>query len=322
MKNFKLITIALFVVFVQTGVNAQTIIWKKKANLPEGYSGGEAVNLNNEIYFIAGRSKTLKNSFFFKFNPKTNQWEKLADIPNPATNLALAAVNEKIYAIGGDRFQNANREYDPQTNSWKILEPMPTARQHIDCGVYENKIYISGGLTSWKNITKKHEVYDVLSNSWSEKAAIPSLRNCPAVVTKDSLIYVIGGGGSKASVWEKTASVECYNIKSNTWERKGDLPYKLYKPAAIVVNNKLMVLGGSTTIGENTVTLDKVLIYNSESDEWIEITPLPSKNIFFGCTSIGNKIYVIGGTAGSESDWLNYPVVYEGELISNNSKNQ
>ena len=62
--------------------------------------------------------------------------------------------------------------------------------------------------------------------------------------------------------------------------------------------------------------MDNFVFYNYDSDNLIDTTPLPSKNIFFGCTSIGNKIYVIGGTAGSESDWLNYPVVYEGEIIN------
>jgi N-acetylneuraminic acid mutarotase len=298
---------------------AQTIVWKQLASLPEGYNGGEAVSLNNEIYYVAGRTKTTKNSFFYKLNPKENQWIKLADIPEPATNLALAAVKGKIYAIGGDLFKDTNREYNPQTNSWRILEPMPTARQHIDCGIFDDNIFIIGGLTSWTTISKRNEVYNITTNSWSEKEAVPTLRNCAAIATMDSLTYVIGGGGSKTSVWEETASIECYNIKSNTWKRKADLPYKLYKPAAIVVNNELMVLGGSTTTGKNTVTLDKVLIYNSKSDEWIETTPLPSKNIFFGCTSIGNKIYLIGGTAGSESDWINYPVVYEGTMIINES---
>lgn len=317
----KRIFIITFFCFFVCSSFAQTIVWRELASLPEGFSGGEAVTLNNEIYFVAGRNDISRTPYFYKFNPKLNTWKKLTDIPNPATNLAVAAVNGKIYAIGGDKFQNSNREYNPKTNTWKILAPMPTARQHIDCGIFDNNIFIMGGLTSWKLISMKNEVYNIATNRWLEKVAVPSLRNCPAIVTIDSLIYVIGGGGSKASVWEETASIECYNIKSNTWERKADLPYKLYKSAAIVVNNELVVLGGSTTIGENTVTLDKVLIYNSESDEWIETTPLPSKNIFFGCTSIGNKIYVIGGTAGSESDWFNYPEVYEGEFISNKTKN-
>jgi len=42
--------------------------------------------------------------------------------------------------------------------------------------------------------------------------------------------------------------------------------------------------------------------------------------VFFGCTTIGNKIYVIAGTVGGNPSWDTYPEVYEGEIIPNNSK--
>jgi len=314
----KIIIIAVLLLAISSSF-AQTIVWKQLASLPEGYCSGEAVSLNNEIYFVAGRNDAAATPFFYKFNPKTNKWIKLADIPNPATNLALAAINGKIYAIGGDRFQNANREYDPQANAWKLLEPMPTARQHIDCGVYENKIYISGGLTSWENISKKNEVYDVLSDSWSEKAAIPSLRNNAAVVSLDSLIYVFGGAGTKEDVWSKILTVETYNVNSNKWVKKNDLPLLLFKPSAVVVNNEIIVLGGKTLINGKNDSSKKVFVYKSRMDKWLETSPLPVKNVFFGCASIGNKIYVIGGTVGGNPNWESYTTVYEGEFITNNS---
>jgi len=317
MKHSLIITFFCFFVYSSF---AQTIVWKQVASLPEGYYSGEAVSLDKEIYLVAGRNDASTTPFFYKFNPKTNQRIKLAEIPNPATNLALAAINGKIYAIGGDRFQNANREYDPKTDSWKLLEPMPTARQHIDCGVFENKIYITGGLTSWKNISKKNEVYDVLSNSWSEKASIPSLRNNAAVVSLDSLIYVFGGAGTKEDVWGKILTVETYNVNSNEWTQKNDLPLLLFKPAAIVVNNKIIILGGQTLIYGKNDCSKKVFIYKAKSDQWIETTPLPAKNVFFGCASIGNKIYVIGGTVGGNPNWESYTTVYEGELISDGTK--
>ncbi len=301
---------------------AQTIVWKQLASLPEGYYLGEAVSLNNEIYFVAGRTDLAKVSYFYKFKPKTNEWIKLADIPNSTFNLALAAVNGKIYAIGGDLFQDTNREYNPETDTWKIMEPMPTGRQHIDCGIFGNEIFIMGGLTSWKNITKKHEVYDVLSNSWSEKAAIPSLRNNAAVVTLDSLIYVIGGAGTKEDIWGDVWTVETYNVNSNKWVQKNDLPLLLFKPAAIVVNGELFVLGGQTLIDEKNDCSDKVFIYKPETDSWIETTPLPKKNVFFGCVTIENKIYVISGTVGGNPNWDSYSAVYEGEIIPNQTKNK
>lgn len=197
---------------------------------------------------------------------------------------------------------------------------MPTARQHIDCGVYENNIFISGGLTSWKTISKKHEVYNASTNTWLEKAAIPSLRNNAAVITLDSLIYVIGGAGTKEDIWGDILTIETYNINSNKWVKKNDLPLLLFKPGAVVVNNEIIVMGGQTLINGKNDCSKKVLIYKPKSDTWIETNPLPEKNVFFGCTSIGNKIYVIGGTIGGNPDWSSYTSVYEGEYISEDTK--
>jgi N-acetylneuraminic acid mutarotase len=312
----KKILITIILLNIISASYSQTIVWKEVTSLPEAYNGGEAVSLNNEIYFVAGRTKTAMSAAFYKFNPQKNQWTRLADAPKSATNFALAAVNGKIYAIGGDQFQDANREYDPKTDSWKLLTSMPTARQHINCGVYENEIYIAGGLTSWKNITKKHEVYDVLSDSWSEKAAIPSLRNNSTVVSLDSLIYVFGGAGTKDNIWGDIWTVETYNVNSDKWVQKNDLPQLLFGPGVTVVNNEIIILGGQTREGSIEDATTKVFIYKHKSDQWMETTPLPIKNVFFGCTSIGNKIYVIGGTVGGNPNWDNYSSVYEGTIIN------
>lgn len=297
--------------------SSHTIVWKEVTSLPEGYYLGDAVTLGDEIYFVAGRTTEAKVPFFFKFSPEQNKWTRLADIPQATFNIALAAVNGRIYAIGGDLFQDANRQYNPQTDTWTIVAPMPTGRQHIDCGVYEDEIFVMGGLTSWKNITRTHEAYNVTSNSWSEKTAIPSLRNNAAVVTMDSLIYVIGGAGTKDNIWGDIWTVETYNVKTNIWEQKNNLPFLLFKPAATVVNGELFVLGGQTRIDGIDDCSDKVLIYNSDTDTWEETTPLPAKNVFFGCVSIDQKMYVIGGTVGGNPNWAAYSAVYVGEVVSN-----
>ncbi len=316
----RIVTLIIPCIFIFTTSFSQTITWKKVAALPEGFYSGEAVNLNNEIYFVAGRNDKSVVASFFKFNPESNQWTKLANIPKPAINLALAAVDGKIYAIGGDRFQNANREYDPKTNNWKLLEPMPTARQHIDCGVYDNKIYITGGLTSWKDITKKHEVYDVSKGKWEEKAEIPYLVHNAAVLTSGSQIYVIGGAGTKENIWGDVWRVEKYNISTDEWTQKKDLPQLLFKPAAVVVNNQIMVLGGFSQENKKDICSDKIFIYKTNTEQWIETTPLPAKNVFFGCATIGNKIYVIGGTLGDVPKWTSYNTVYEGTITNTLNK--
>ena len=314
MKHIRLISIALLVTFIQTGANAQTIVWKKLALLPETCSGGGAVVLNNKIYYAPGsHAPRSGTSDFYMFDISANTWIKLADMPEVRGNFAIAEVSGKIFAIGGGKrgVTSTNYKYTPETDTWQTCDSMPTARQHIDCGVVDNKIYIIGGIISFKTITKKNEVYDIKTDTWTERASIPSLRNCPAIVTMDSLIYVIGGGGSENSIWKPITTVECYNTKTDEWTTKSDLPFVLYKPGAVVVNNKIVVLGGQNAKGKS---LSSVLIYDIKSDSWKSTTPLPKINCFAGYASVGNKIYIIGGTT-SDPDWTYYSDVYEGTIV-------
>jgi len=288
----------------------QTIVWKKLTSFPATTSGAEPIVLNNNIYYIpssyAPRSIT---SDFYKYDIPSDTWIKLANMPAAKGNLAVAEASGNIFAIGGG-FTKTNFKYTPDTDTWQILDSMPTARQHIDCGVVDNKIYVIGGITSFKNITKKNEVYDTETNTWSEKSPIPTLRNNPAIVTKDSLIYVIGGAGSGKSIWTTIATVECYNTKTDEWTTKSDMPFALFKPGAVVVKNKIVVLGGQDASGKS---LSSVLIYDIENDTWEKTTPLPKINCFAGYAAVGNKIYVIGGTT-SAPDWTYYSDVYEGTI--------
>lgn len=297
----------------------QTIVWKKLTSFPNTTTGATPIILNNKIYYAPGsyapRSGT---SDFYRFDISANTWIKLANMPEVRGNLTIAEASGKIYAIGGGggAVTKTNYEYSPETDTWQTLDSMPTARQHIDCGVVDNKIYVIGGITSFTNITKKNEVYDTETNTWSEKTPISSLRNNPAIVTKDSLIYVIGGAGSEKSIWTTIATVECYNTKTDKWTTKSDLPNPLFAPGAVVVENKIIVLGGQDQSGKS---LSSVLIYDIESDTWEYTTALPMINCFAGYASVGNKIYVIGGTT-SDSDWTYYSDVYEGTIINSSDK--
>ncbi len=294
----------------------QTIVWKKLASFPNTTSGAEPIVLNNNIYYIpssyAPRSIT---SDFYKYDIPTDTWNKLSNMPEAKGNLAVAEASGKIYAIGGG-WTKTNYEYTPETDTWQTLDSMPTARQHIDCGVVDNKVYVIGGITSFKNISQKNEMYNPKTNSWSEKTPIPTLRNNPAIVTKDDLIYVIGGAGSERSIWETIATVECYNPKTDEWTTKAEMPIKLFKPGAVVIDDKIFVLGGQDQKGKS---LSSVLIYDIESDTWENTTALPQINCFAGYTAVGNKIYMIGGTT-SDPDWTYYSDVYEGTIVDSSNK--
>lgn len=65
--------------------------------------------------------------------------------------LTAAAINDKIYAIGGANGNscpqplNIVEEYDPLTNTWTRKKDMPTPRYFLASGVIGNKVYVVGG---------------------------------------------------------------------------------------------------------------------------------------------------------------------------------
>jgi hypothetical protein len=61
--------------------------------------------------------------------------------------LAAAAVDGKIYAIGGwdGGYLRTVEEYDPKTDKWRMLAAMPTARAYLAAAAVDGKIYAIGG---------------------------------------------------------------------------------------------------------------------------------------------------------------------------------
>ena len=94
-------------------------------------------------------------------------------MPTPRVELCVAAINGKIYAIGGATAHTGSplgivEEYDPLTDTWDTnKQPMPTARMGAGCGVINNKIYVAGGSTtgnpSWV-ISNQLEIYDPVTD--------------------------------------------------------------------------------------------------------------------------------------------------------------
>ncbi len=81
--------------------------------------------------------------------PSADSWTTMAPMPTYRIGLGAAAVNGKIYAIGGDTGArqpfHTNEMYDPATDTWTTKAPMPTARSSFGIAVYRNKIYCIGG---------------------------------------------------------------------------------------------------------------------------------------------------------------------------------
>jgi len=226
-----------------------------------------------------------------------NSWSTKIPLPEVVGGVRAAVVDGKIHVIG----DSIHYVYDPAKNDWAAKKPMPTARQYFGIAVCQNKIYtIGGGFwdsdVGWdtSNVT---EVYDLLTDSWENKTAMPTSRMSLLANEFDGRIYMIGGrtGGESSIV----ALNEVYDVASDSWTTQKPIHYPVDSYASAVVDGKIYVIGGFEGLYHG-VPVGYTQIYDPVTDSWSLGASIPNivRDAAAGATTgmlAPKRIYVIGG---------------------------
>ena len=123
--------------------------WQIKTSCPEsGYLGLISNLYNGEIY-ITGYA----DSTFFKYNPATDQWTKLANTPYQVIAGSMEHVDERIYCIGGNGpgsgLYSSVIAYNPSSDEWTLENFQLDSKRHWMASVkYLEHLYVLGGFDS------------------------------------------------------------------------------------------------------------------------------------------------------------------------------
>ncbi|MBV9483647.1 MAG: hypothetical protein JO249_23275 [Acidobacteria bacterium] len=203
----------------------------------------------------------------WEYDPASDDWKALAAMPSKRGSALAAAVNDKIYIIGGaTTIPGSNQtavhparpqmslatveEYDPATNTWRQRSPMPTARNHAAIGVVNGKIYVIGGRVGAAFIGLASDIsvveeYDPARDQWSApRARMPTARSAIAAGVYGGRIYVAGGEYQDPHMMATFRSVEAYDPASNTWTEMPSMPVSRHGLAVGVIGDRLHVVGG------------------------------------------------------------------------------
>ncbi|HLM59400.1 MAG TPA: kelch repeat-containing protein, partial [Pyrinomonadaceae bacterium] len=109
--------------------------------MPTPRSGGGSAVINGRIYVAGGRPPG--SSAIEVYDPATDKWEKLPNLPTQRNHLAIVAVNGKIIVAGGRTVPGAMAErvnvveiYDPATRRWTKGAPLPAPRGGITGAIH------------------------------------------------------------------------------------------------------------------------------------------------------------------------------------------
>ena len=153
--------------------------WEKRADMPTERGATDAVVVNGKIYVLGGytwlKAPRLPERFVRsveEYNPKTDQWHQLPDMPMLKGWFAAVAVDNEIYTIGGIDLENRNKRfgdvdvYNPgvnkwsKINKWRKAESMTIPKTATAVAVVKGTIYALGGLKDGGQFSSIVEAYD------------------------------------------------------------------------------------------------------------------------------------------------------------------
>ncbi len=224
-------------------------------------------------------------------------WSAKANMPTARYLVAGAAIDGKIYVVGGSTSYSSRTNklevYDPATDTWTTKTNMPTARHNLAAAAIDGKLYVLGGWdTSFKTAL---EVYDPATDTWSTKANMPTSREGLAAAAIDGKLYVVGGWNGSAF----QAALEVYDPATNTWSTKANIPTPRSNPAAVAIDGKLYVVGGRT-IHAHATGLDVLEVYDPVTDTWSTKANMPTGRHGLAAVPIFGLLYAVGGQNSEE----------------------
>jgi len=194
--------------------------WKSLAPLPTKRGAAVAVEVAGKIYVIGGAT-TVANSkdpyftFFGPslvlttnevFDPATNKWESRRPMSVARNHAYAAAVNGKIYVIGGRTGHafilsatntDVVEEYSTVSDMWSApKERMPMPRSGGAWGTDGRRIYVAGGEVTTKELVgafRAVDAYEPATDSWISLPPMPMPRHGIAGAVIGNEFHLVSG---------------------------------------------------------------------------------------------------------------------------------
>lgn len=171
-------------------------------------AGGCAVVYGDEIFVFSGSAANtndwIPSTKVHAYNPASNSWRYVTDVPVTIEMFGLARVGNLAYLIGGwngstEQVLSSVMTFNFDTGVWTqnagIALPAPArvfTYQHA-LPVINGKIYCVGGDVAPDERTDQVDVYDTVSDTWSDGPDLPVPTSGHCVLQENGSIYVVGG---------------------------------------------------------------------------------------------------------------------------------
>jgi hypothetical protein len=276
---------------------------------------------NGRFYVIGGRSADVAGSDFthpFEYNPATNAWTiKPSTIPDLKVNNMACAVltvggTPQIYCVGGNQSQVVGTtgrvfSYNPATDTFTTLAagddwPGNQAGAFLPGGfaVLANKFYTIGSFNANSvppvatNQVWRFDPTAAVGSKWVAAQNYPVARCYLPAASLGGLIYT-GGGTAVDPTGLLLDSAESfkYDPVTNIWSTIANIPRATGETRAVVMGDKIAVLGGGRTVPNPSNEVD---VYDPITNNWSVFPHFTIARRNFAVDNDGSgRLWMVGG---------------------------
>ena len=170
-------------------------------------------------------------------------------------------------------------------------------------------VYVVGGWTTEymarSNVVRIDATVTTDPLVMEEVAPLQTARGDIKAVVQNGMAYVGGGYTDANNYCPALASVEQYDMNSNSWTFLADLQSPRGDKALVALEGMLIALGGEAVVdptcsvsnadpGEATVAVDDVEVLE-ENGNWETVASIPNAKLRLDAVAVGDTIYAFGG---------------------------
>ena len=230
--------------------------------------------LDGRVLVAGGREKSGRVLHTAEiFDPADNSWKSTSVMLRARAFHASTLLDDgRVLIIGGRRGDLATLAsaeiYDPDTQRWSLAEYMSEPRYSPSMSVlHDGRVLVTGGSdtdASAVSVLKTAEIYDPLSNRWSQAEQFGMNRaGHSATVLKDGRVLVVGGGGLGSNITQ----AEIYDPAVNTWSAAGTTALARTGHSAAMMSDGRVIVAGGWSGGSSAAHL--VEIYDPRVGTWL-----------------------------------------------------
>ena len=224
------------------------------------YLSMQSSKIKERIYMFGGKHS---DTTAYKYNPTTQTYTQLANIPVGFVSAVSITLGDKIYLVTGRPWESSSTryntiyEYNPADDTYRLCEATIHSGDCKGATSYKGYLYIFGGDQNNRTCYR----YDPRTDTAKEMKQIPfDCTDTYACATNDA-IYLVGSSGSPYALWKYEPGIDSYT-------RLPDVPISVWGPVSGALLNKKYLFA----IGDTSSSHNKVQVYTI-SDKTYTNTP-------------------------------------------------